>query len=416
MPVLTAADTEELVRGIAKDIHIKRLFERGRRRISRWPTARMRASASACSCKRVHRHGGPVDPEDASSTWRKSACRPVMHGTHPAPTRADPRDGADRLGQIDLAGQHAQRHQRATSRLHIVTIEDPIEYFHEHKRGLVNQREVGVDVPTFGEALKRVLRQDPDVILVGEMRDLETMEAAITAAETGHLVFSTLHTTGAARTVDRIIDSFPAGQQEQIRIQLAGNLKAVLSQVLIPAQGRRRGRVAAFELMINNAVHRHAHSREQDLPHRQRHPYRRASSGWSRSKPAWRNLYHHRGLISRNEVLARAQDLGVANQLLDAEELRLTARIALLCPALFASSTRPQPLDSLPHDHRPADPRSFHRPGGRAAFPGGRRPLGNQQLRQELPQVMTDFEIANEDQFYQAIADSIGADYVNLAG
>ena len=107
-----------------------------------------------------------------------------------------------------------------------------------------------MDVPTFGEALKRVLRQDPDVILVGEMRDLETMEAAITAAETGHLVFSTLHTTGAARTVDRIIDAFPANQQEQIRIQLAGNLKAVLSQVLIPRKDGT-GRVAAFELMIN---------------------------------------------------------------------------------------------------------------------------------------------------------------------
>ena len=133
---------------------------------------------------------------------------------------------------------------------HIMTIEDPIEYFHPHKLGIVNQREVGVDVPSFAEGLRRALRQDPDIILVGEMRDLETMETAITAAETGHLVFSTLHTTGAARTVDRIIDAFPENRQEQIRVQLSSNLKAVLSQLLLPRQDGN-GRVAAFELMIN---------------------------------------------------------------------------------------------------------------------------------------------------------------------
>lgn len=137
-----------------------------------------------------------------------------------------------------------------TSQSHIITIEDPVEYFHEHRRSIINQRELGVDVPTFAEGLRRALRQDPDVILVGEMRDLETMETAITAAETGHLVFATLHTTGAARTVDRIIDAFPAGQQEQIRVQLAANLKAVLSQILVERSGGG-GRVAAFELMVN---------------------------------------------------------------------------------------------------------------------------------------------------------------------
>ncbi|HEY3899722.1 MAG TPA: type IV pilus twitching motility protein PilT [Chthoniobacter sp.] len=133
---------------------------------------------------------------------------------------------------------------------HIITIEDPIEYFHNHKLGIVNQREVGVDVPSFAEGLRRALRQDPNVVLVGEMRDLETMETAITAAETGHLVFSTLHTTGAARTVDRIVDAFPTQQQEQIRVQLAGNLKAVISQILLPRIDQE-GRVAAFEIMIN---------------------------------------------------------------------------------------------------------------------------------------------------------------------
>lgn len=132
---------------------------------------------------------------------------------------------------------------------HILTIEDPIEYFHPHKQSIVNQRELGVDVPSFAEGLRRALREDPDVVLVGEMRDLETMEAAINAAETGHLVFATLHTTGAVRTVDRIVGAFPTSQQEQIRIQLSGNLKAVVSQVLL-RRSDGKGRVAALEIMI----------------------------------------------------------------------------------------------------------------------------------------------------------------------
>ena len=132
---------------------------------------------------------------------------------------------------------------------HILTVEDPIEYYHTHKKSIITQREIGVDVPTFAEALMRGLRQDPDVILVGEMRDLATMEAAITAAETGHLVFATLHTTGAARTVDRIVDAFPTDQQEQIRTQLASSIQAVISQLLmVKAEGK--GRVACFEIMI----------------------------------------------------------------------------------------------------------------------------------------------------------------------
>jgi twitching motility protein PilT len=132
---------------------------------------------------------------------------------------------------------------------HIVTIEDPIEYYHNHKKSIINQREVGTDVPSFSEALRRVLRQDPDVILVGELRDLETIEAAIRAAETGHLVFSTVHTTSAAGTVTRLIDVFPPNQQEQIRTQLSSNLIAVLSQALCPLSNGR-GRVAAYEFMV----------------------------------------------------------------------------------------------------------------------------------------------------------------------
>jgi twitching motility protein PilT len=133
--------------------------------------------------------------------------------------------------------------------LHIITIEDPIEYYHDHKKSIVNQREVGTDVPAFSEAIRRALREDPDVILLGEMRDLETIATAITAAETGHLVLGTLHTTGAARTVDRIIDQFPPEQQEQVRVQLSVSLVAVISQVLMPKVDGS-GVVAAFEVMV----------------------------------------------------------------------------------------------------------------------------------------------------------------------
>ncbi len=131
---------------------------------------------------------------------------------------------------------------------HIITLEEPIEYYHDHSLSTINQREIGVDVPSFPEALVRSLRMDPDVILVGEMRDLETIQAAITAAETGHLVFSTLHTTGAQGTVDRIIDVFPTAQQEQIRTQLANAIIGILSQALLPR--KPRGMVAAFEMLV----------------------------------------------------------------------------------------------------------------------------------------------------------------------
>lgn len=132
---------------------------------------------------------------------------------------------------------------------HIITIEDPVEYYHTHQKSVVSQRQVGDDVPTFDIGVIKALRQDPDVILVGEMRDLKTIAAAVRAAETGHLVLSTLHTTGAVRTVDRIVDVFPFDQQEQIRSQLGGNLLAVISQMLLPKPDGS-GRAAAYEIMI----------------------------------------------------------------------------------------------------------------------------------------------------------------------
>ena len=188
---------------------------------------------------------------------------------------------------------------------HIITVEDPIEYFHKHEQSIITQREVGVDVPSFHEALVRALRQDPDVILVGEMRDLATMEAAITAAETGHLVFSTLHTTGAARTVDRIIDAFPSHQQEQIRTQLSSSIIAVISQFLIPcADGK--GRVAAFEIMITTPA-------ISNLI-RENKTYRITSDIQTGAKYGMKTLdsylldLYSKGLISYEEMIAKSYD------------------------------------------------------------------------------------------------------------
>ena len=139
-------------------------------------------------------------------------------------------------------------HINRNKNCHIITVEDPIEYLHTHKQSMVNQREIGADVDSFAGSLRAALREDPDVILVGEMRDFETINAAVTAAETGHLVLSTLHTTGAAETIDRIIDVYPPHSQGQIRAQLANSLVAVISQTLVPtADGK--GRIAALELM-----------------------------------------------------------------------------------------------------------------------------------------------------------------------
>ncbi len=187
---------------------------------------------------------------------------------------------------------------------HIITIEDPIEYYQTHKKSIIMQREVGVDVPTFAEALRRSLRQDPDVILVGEMRDLETIEAAVTAAETGHLVFGTLHTTGAVRTIDRIVDAFPTNQQEQIRTQLAGNLKSVISQTLLPKKSGF-GRVAAFEIMVSTPA-------IQNLI-RENKSYRITSAIQTGHKYGMNLLDEHllalyrQGVVSYEEAMAKAQ-------------------------------------------------------------------------------------------------------------
>jgi len=190
---------------------------------------------------------------------------------------------------------------------HIITIEDPIEFYHNHKNAIITQREIHIDVPSFGESLRRALRQDPDVILVGEMRDLETIEAAITAAETGHLVFGTLHTTGAAKTIDRIVNAFPTNQQNTIRIQLSTVLESVISQLLCP-RADKPGRVAVFEIM-NRTPSIAALIRDNKT-------YRINSDIQTGAKYGMVNLdsymleKYQAGLISEDEVITKAQDPG----------------------------------------------------------------------------------------------------------
>src|SRR3989338_6342275 len=189
--------------------------------------------------------------------------------------------------------------------VHVITIEDPIEYNHDHKKSIVNQREVGSDVPSFSEALVKALRQDPDVILIGEMRDLATMESAITAAETGHLVFATLHTTGAARTVDRIIDVFPSHQQAQIRVQLASSIIAVISQVLIPRMDKP-GRIGAFEFMISTPAI--SNLIREGKTHQITSELQTGSKHGSRTLDSHLIELYSKGIISYEDALAKAYD------------------------------------------------------------------------------------------------------------
>ncbi|KUK52141.1 MAG: Twitching motility protein [Desulfotomaculum sp. 46_296] len=190
-------------------------------------------------------------------------------------------------------------------RLHIITLEDPIEYLHRHNLSIVNQREIGQDTESFAAALRSALREDPDVILVGEMRDLETIAIAITAAETGHLVLATLHTSSAAETIDRIIDVFPTGQQQQIRVQLANTIEGIVAQQLIPRMDKP-GRVAALEILVANPAIRNM-IREGKTFQIYSQLQTGGKYGMQTLDTSLRLLYQKR-IISREEVLNRAND------------------------------------------------------------------------------------------------------------
>lgn len=205
---------------------------------------------------------------------------------------------------IDIINENQQRH--------IITLEDPIEYVHHHKKSLINQREIGQDTESFNSALRAILRQDPDVILVGEMRDSETISIALTAAETGHLVFSTLHTVGAAKTIDRIVDMFPSEQQQQIRTQLSTVCKGVVSQQLLQTiDGRKR--VVALEVMVSTPAISNLirENKTYQIPNMIQTG---SKYGMQSMDQELVNLYR-KGLITRESVLSRCTDYEYTSRL-----------------------------------------------------------------------------------------------------
>ncbi len=199
-----------------------------------------------------------------------------------------------------------------TQKRHIITLEDPIEYMHRHKKSIVNQREVGDDTQSFSNALRAALREDPDVILVGEMRDLETISIAITAAETGHLVFSTLHTIGASKTIDRVIDVFPPSQQQQIRVQLAAVMEGVISQHLLQLSGGH-GRTAALEIMTSTPAIRNI-IREGKTHQIDSIVQTSGKMGMVTMDMSLADLYR-RGIVEYSEAESYCVDLGVFKRL-----------------------------------------------------------------------------------------------------
>lgn len=210
-------------------------------------------------------------------------------------------------------------------REHIITIEDPIEYLHPHKSCLVNQREVGADTASFRKALKYILRQDPDVVLLGELRDIETIEAALTIAETGHLCFATLHTNSCAQSINRIIDVFPENQQMQVRTQLSFVLEGILSQALMPRTGGR-GRVMALEVMVPNSAIRNLI--REDKVHQ---IYSQMQMGQEKYGMQTMNqslfMLYHKKMITLEDALSRSHDLDELRQMIASPDAALRRQV-----------------------------------------------------------------------------------------
>jgi len=248
-PALKPEDAEELMRSITSEEHIQSTRERGG---ADFGFAFGDAARFRVSVFKEKGHFGLVLRQIPSKllTMEQIGIPPSVKELLYKPRGLILVTGPTGSGKTTTLASMLNIINEEREEVHLITIEDPIEYYHKHKKSLVTQREIGVDVPNFAEGLRRALRQDPDIVLVGEMRDLETIEAAITAAETGHLVFGTLHTTGAAKTIDRITNAFPTNQQEMVRIQLSTVMQAVISQLLIPRIDKP-GRTAVFEIMVN---------------------------------------------------------------------------------------------------------------------------------------------------------------------
>ena len=309
--ILTSADTKQMAQNIAGEKNFKRIEESGeadfsvsletgeRFRVNAYKQKGNYAIAIRTITARIPEFDSLGLPQVLKTFTEKHKGLVLVTG----PTGSGKSTTLASL--IDIINENQQRH--------VITLEDPIEYVHNHKQSLVNQREVGQDTESFNSALRAILRQDPDVILIGEMRDAESISIALTAAETGHLVFSTLHTVGAAKTIDRIVDMFPSEQQQQIRTQLSTVCEGVISQQLIPTiDGRRR--VAALEVMIANPAIRNLirDNKTYQIPNI---IHTGSKVGMQSMDQELVNLYRQ-GLISRDSVLSRCTDFDYTSRLL----------------------------------------------------------------------------------------------------
>ncbi len=313
---LTSLDTKKIVKEIAGDENYKRLNENGecdfsvsietgeRFRVNAYKQKGNYAVAIRTITSEIPKFEDLKLPEILKSFTQKQKGLVLVTG----PTGSG--KSTTLASMLDLINENQQRH--------IITLEDPIEYVHKHKKSIINQREIGQDTKSFNTALRAILRQDPDVILVGEMRDPETISIALTAAETGHLVLSTLHTVGSAKTIDRIVDMFPAEQQQQVRTQLSTVCEGIISQQLIQTlDNRHRG--AALEVMVSNSAIRNL-IRENKTYQIQNIIHTGAKQGMQSMDQELVDLYK-KGTISRDSVLSRCTDFEYVNRLIGDRQL-----------------------------------------------------------------------------------------------
>jgi twitching motility protein PilT len=304
-PALVADDTEELMRSITSEEHIQHVRERGGADFgfAFGDAARFRVSVFkekgnfGCVLRQIPSKLLSMEQIGIPPSVKELLYKPRGLVLVTGPTGS---------GKTTTLASMINIINEERDECHIITVEDPIEYYHKHKKALVTQREIGVDVPNFAEALRRALRQDPDVVLVGEMRDLETIEAALTIAETGHLVFATLHTNSAIQSINRIIDVFPPHQQSQVRAQLSFVLEGVLSQLLLPRAGAP-GRVLALEVLIPNAAIRNLIREDKIHQVYTQMQVGQAKHGMQTLNQSLYSLYARR-LITLEEAIGRSND------------------------------------------------------------------------------------------------------------
>lgn len=300
---LTPMDTEELVRQVMSEKLFSELQDKGEVDFSYSSSGRGRYRVNAYTQRGSYGMALRIIPLDIP-TYKQLGLPPVLSELTKLPRGLILVTGPTGSGKSTTLATMIDQINRE-QKCHILTLEDPIEYMHKHQKSIVNQREIGSDSKGFKEALRGALRQDPDVILVGEMRDLDTISIAITAAETGHLVLSTLHTLGAAKTIDRIIDVFPPHQQQQVRVQLSSVIQSVISQQLL-TKADGKGRVAALEVMIASPAIRNLI--REDKIHQIDTAIQTGSKYKMQTMDASLLALYHKGLISKETTMMQSMN------------------------------------------------------------------------------------------------------------